>query len=407
MNPRWLAVSVLQKVGRGKFAAPTLDQALLRHRLPRQQAGLLTDLVYGTLRRLHHLEYSLKPNLKNPSSLPDGIRWLLYAAAYELWFTHRPKHAVVNAWVGVAKRLSEPHAGLVNAVLRRARLDQGAPAAVKLGIPDFLYQEWSSRFDDLSWVEELNEPSPLWLTLYPGGRELLQQQGVSFSDGPLPDSVRLEGVPLREVEAFRKGLAQPQNPSSLLAAVLLGAGEGELVLDLAGGSGLKAAWLAARGARVLSVDSNTRRQQEGRKNLERLGLNVEFLTHDIAKPLGRAAPYVLLDAPCLGTGTLRGHPELRLRLKQQDLSRMAALQRRLLETAAEATEPGGVLLYSVCSLTLAEGEKQIRDFLSRHPEFEPSPLEPPLPLLERGAGVYVKPTEGLDGFYYARLQKLS
>ena len=119
------------------------------------------------------------------------------------------------------------------------------------------------------------------------------------------------------------------------------------------------------------------------------------------------AKKVLLDAPCTGTGTFRAHPELRYRLSPEDPARMAALQLQLLETAAQATEEGGVLVYSVCTLTEEEGEGVVRAFLARHPEFRPEPVQPPFPVLARGLGVYVDPRGGLDGFYYAKLRRVN
>jgi len=397
-------LGVLSQVDRGKFAAPSLDVALTRAKLGSQAAGLATDLVYGTLRRLRWIDWSLEPWLERPARLPHAVHWALRAGTYEKLFTDRPHHAVVNAWVGVAAGQQPKLRGLVNAVLRRVKR-RPAPEAVRLGLPDFLYEEWRARFGNPGWMEALNEPAPLWLTLFSGGEEALKLQGVPFAAGPVLGSVRVQGWPVRRIAAFREGRAQPQNPASLLAAQLLGARAGERVLDLAGGAGLKAAWLAAQGAQVVSVDRDARRQQAGRRNLARLGLEVAFRTHDLTRPLDLTAPKVLLDAPCLGTGTLRGHPELRMRLRPEALAPMAQLQARLLETAAHATAPGGRLVYAVCSLTGEEGEGQVARFLERHPEFEPEEISVPVPVLARGYGVYVRPTSGLDGFFYARLKR--
>ncbi len=403
-DPRALALGVLVKVDRGRFAAPTLDQALTRTLLDPQASGLATDLVYGTLRRLRWIDWSLEPLLRRPEKLPEAVRWALRAGGYEKLFTPRPAHATVSAWVEVIGRRQPRLRGLVNAVLRRLEA-RPAPEAVRLGLPDFLYEEWRTRFGNPGWLEAFNEPAPLWLTLFPGGEAALLEQGVPFEPGPVAGNVRVQGFSVRRIAAFRKGLVQPQNPASLLAAQLLEVRAGERVLDLAGGSALKAAWLAARGAQVTSVDADARRQEAGRRNLARLGLEVAFRTHDLTRPLDLTAPKVLLDAPCLGTGTLRGHPELRMRLVPEALAPMAQLQARLLETAARATEPGGLLVYAVCSLTEVEGEGQIVRFLAGHPEFEPLEIDSPVPLLARGHGVYVRPENGLDGFYYTRLRR--
>lgn len=404
-SPRAIALGVLMQVGRGKFATPSLDVALSKAGLERQAAGLATDLVYGTLRRLRWIDVSLAPWLERPGRLPSAVRWSLRAGAYEKLFTSRPPHAVVNAWVGVVGAKHQSFRSLANAVLRRVEL-RPVEEAVRLGIPDFLYRAWRQRFGDGSWMESLNDPAPLWLTVFPGGKEALERQGVAYAPGPVTDSVQVQGWPLRRIKAYHQGLVQPQNPASLLAAQLLEARAGERVLDLAGGSALKAAWLASQGAQVTSVDRNARRQEAGRRNLARLGLQVNFVAHDLTRPLELSAPKVLLDAPCLGTGTLRTHPELRMRLKPEALGPMTRLQERLLETAARSTDPGGRLVYSVCSLTEEEGEAQVARFLKRHPDFEPEPPQLTVPVFTSSYGVYVRPTGGLDGFFYARFRRL-
>lgn len=113
------------------------------------------------------------------------------------------------------------------------------------------------------------------------------------------------------------------------------------MLDLCGGAGLKAFYLAAQGAEVVSYDLNRRRQEAGARTARRLGLWVHYRTQDLTRPVPERAKKVLLDAPCTGTGTFRAHPELRYRLSPEDPARMAALQLQLLETAAQATEEGG------------------------------------------------------------------
>jgi len=276
---------------------------------------------------------------------------------------------------------------------------------VEESVPRFLYEHWRRFFGNAEFVRHFNEPPPLWVTAFPGAEEALLAEGVAFERGPIPDSLRLFGGPLRKLGACRQGKIQPQNPASLFAAQLLDPPPGARVLDLAGGAGLKAAWLAARGARVVSYDKNPRRQETGRKNLERLGIAVAFGTADLTRPIEERAPYVLLDAPCTGTGTFRHHPELRYRIRSEDPRAMAALQRRLLETAAAATLPGGRLVYAVCSLTEAEGMGVVRGFLQAHPEFELEPFALPFPPLSQGPGAYVRPEAGLDGFYYARFRR--
>ncbi len=390
-TPRGLALAVLLQVEEGGRAQQLLDRALDRVGWPERDRAYVTHLVYGALRHLRFLDFLLEPHLKAPEKLPKEVRWALRLGALE-WWLGKPDHARVSPWVEEAKRRYPGLAGLVNAVLRRLR-PREAPECVRLSLPDWLCQAWRGFFGGVGFAEAFNEPAPLFVTAY---RE------VDLQPGPVPGSYLFEG-PKTDFPAL--GL-QPQNPASLFAATLLEPTPGERVLDLCGGAGLKAFYLAARGAEVVSYDLNAKRQEAGAKTARRLGLKVAYRTQDLREPLRERAKKVLLDAPCTGTGTFRAHPELRYRLEEGDPARMAALQLQLLETAAQATEEGGVLVYAVCSLTEEEGEGVARAFLERHPEFRPEPFSCPLPVLRQGLGVYVAPEGGLDGFYYLRLRKV-
>jgi 16S rRNA (cytosine967-C5)-methyltransferase len=115
---------------------------------------------------------------------------------------------------------------------------------------------------------------------------------------------------------------------------------------------------------------------------------------------------VILDAPCSGTGTLRGHPEIKLRLRSEDLERLAHTQAAMLRAAARVVKPGGVLLYAVCSLTPEEGVEQVEALLRSEPAFEPLPVMGLAEaLVPARVGAYLLPVGGLDGFYLARLAR--
>jgi len=403
-GPRPLVLRVCLAVDRGRYLEPTLDQALARSRLVGPDRGLATQLAYGVFQRLLYLDHALARWLPNPSGLPPAVRWILRLGSYEKLFLRTPDHAAVYQWVEIAKSRAPGHAGLVNAVLRRVTPRPASPW-IEASIPQFLFQHWAGFFGDVGFVKAFNQPPPLWVTAFPGAEEALRAEGVAFRPGPVPGSLAIAGGPLRALTAYRRGLIQPQNPASLLAAQLLSPRPGDRILDLAGGAGIKAAWLAAQGAEVVSVDRDRRRQEEGRKNLARLGLRVHFVTADLTRGVTERAPKVLLDAPCTGTGTIRHHPELRYRLHPNDPKRMRIRQTTLLEAAAQAVAPGGLLVYAVCSLTEDEGEGVIHAFLAGHPDFAPDPIATDLPVLKRGLGVYLRPEAGLDGFYYALLRR--
>lgn len=406
-NPaRELAVRVLLRVLHADtFAAPALDAALHSARLPARDSGLATHIVYGTLR--HHLSLStaLSPLLSDDTH--PKVRTLLLAGAFEKLYLGTPPHAVVSEYVNLARGARMAPPGLVNAVLRRIDLPGGVADSSEL--PGWLRQVYQQAYAEQApaVMADLLEPQPLWLSVSESGAAALEAEGSRLK-GELQGTERVElARPLRESEAYRHGQAQPINPASLACVDALGDVEGLRVLDLAGGAGVKAAMLAARGAQVTSVELMARKHDAARANLNRLGLSAEFVTHDLTLPLDApAAPRVLLDAPCTGSGTLRSHPEIKLRLTPEAVQAMADLQARMLPHAAALVEPGGTLVYSVCSVTPQEGPQVVEEFLASHPEFTVDAVPGlEVPHVASGPGVLTLPLDGVDGFYIARLQR--
>lgn len=404
-NPaRELAARVLTRVLGGAFAAPELDKELRRAHLSGHDAGLATHLVYGTLRYFRPLNAALTPLLRGQTR--DSARAILLQGNFERAVLGTPAHAVVNEYVDLARKGFGPPA-LVNAVLRQI---EGLPEVSTL--PEWLEGELKASYGDLyeEVMESLLQPQPLWLRLTEGGVEALHKEGGEVRQRRGDVYAAQLKRPLSLSAAYKNGWAQPINPASYACVLALDAPErldGARVLDLAGGAGVKAAMLASHGARVVSVDIAENKVRPARQNLGRLHLKADFLTADLTRtPPLTPAPYVLLDAPCSGSGTLRGHPEIALRLTQASVKELCELQRRMLDATTPLVERGGILVYSVCSVLPAEGEEQVNDFLKRHPDFEEAPM-PALPVstLKRGAGVLTEMLEGVDGFYVARLRK--
>ncbi|MEF2279594.1 RsmB/NOP family class I SAM-dependent RNA methyltransferase [Deinococcus sp. YIM 134068] len=407
-NPaRALAVRVLTRVLAGEtFAAPALDAALAQARLPARDAGLATHVVYGTLRHAPMLEAALTPLLRGETH--PRARALLLAGSFEKLVLGTPPHAVVSEYVGLARgaRLAPP--GLVNAVLRRVERPAESDET-RYALPGWLLEVFRTSYGERAGgvLSNLLEPQPLWLSVTDAGVRSLEAEGHVVEPGPNGvDRVTL-ARPLRETAAYRKGQAQPINPASLAVVDALGDVAEQRVLDLAGGAGVKAAMLAARGAGVTSVDLMARKHDAARANLGRLGLRADFLTHDLTAPLDvPPALLVLLDAPCTGTGTLRSHPEIKLRLTPGAVGELAALQARMLPNAAALVQPGGLLVYSVCSVTPEEGPEVVRDFLAAHPDFVPEPVpELGVPTVPAGDGVLTVAEGGVDGFFITRLRR--
>ena len=411
MTPRRLALEVLRRVLGGAFATPLLDAALSRIKAAPQDRGFVTDLLYGTLRHAVLLEACLAPYLRSPERLPHDAKSILLLGAYEALIRQTPRHAVVYEWVAVAKTQSPKLSGLINAVLRRVALADNLTPAQQAGVPEWLNAGWQAQFGAATAHEigqAMLKPEPLWLTGYhQAAAESLTAEGSTVTPGPLPGSLAVRlAKPLAEHEAFRRGWVQPQNPASRLPVLLLAPQPGERVLDLCSGSGIKAAEIAHAGAGPVSVELKPAKSAAAKKNLARLGIRAEHHTFDLTRlpPLAPAAK-VLLDAPCSGTGTLRGNPEIRLRVTEAAVKELAALQRRLLATAVALTTPGGTLVYAVCALTPDEGDEVVASALESYPELRADKLSLPLPYHATDYGAVALPVEGLDGFYLARLVK--
>lgn len=367
------------------------------------------------------------------------------------------------------------------ATKRAARSGTGPATAVTLdpladlSLPPWLWQELVAALGPSAAYQAAQgmlDPEPLWLTAFsadaaasliadgcevsvwkPGGPQLDPQPAAYPATYPAtyptaypatypnaypttypatypttypttyPATLRVRSpVPLDRLAAYREGLVQPQNPTSLQAALTLGAEQGKVAFDLASGRGIKSAVLAATGAQVTGVELVKRRTRAAVANLERLHLSVAHVAADLVAPdsaallaaiaeangwpAPRQADAVLLDAPCSGTGTLRGHPEIKLRLTAPKLSELSAVQSVMLTNAAALVVPGGALLYAVCALTNAEGPAVVDGFLARHPDFSPEAFPTDLPsVAAAGAGIFVVPVDGLDGFYLARLRR--
>ena len=409
---RLIALKLFEQVFQGAYATPLLNKHL-RDIGVRRDRSFITDLLYGTLRNFIYLEACLTPRLRAPKRLPKIVYSGLIMASYEILIRGTPRHAAVFEWVQTIKRLTPPLAGLVNGVLRSVAVPNNLEQPTKWSLPGWLADSFISALGpDAAEDAALSmlKPGPLWLATT-GAKAVpsLLKEGCKVTEGPLPNTVAIRSpLPLYKLLAYREGLVQPQNPSSRYPVHALDVKPGDLVLDLASGNGIKAAHLATLGAQVVSVDKSSSKLSRARDNLLRMGLNADQHIADLSnQPDLKPAAKVLLDAPCSGTGTLRGNPEIKLRLTSKQVSSLAELQALLLDTASELTLPGGTLDYSVCSLTPDEGLGVISNFLAEKTNFCADKSLPPQKLrnLVYREGTYIVPTNGVDGFFVAKLRK--
>ena len=408
---RDVALETARHVTRGALLSRALGRALDASGLASRERALATDLVYGSLRWRIWLDAALAPRLRDPGALPDDVREALRLGAYEKLIRGTPPHAAVSAWVDVVRARSPRLSGLVNAVLRRVEPPTDPSPAVRASLPEPLWRRIEAALGPQAEaaVAAMRAPAPLWLVDHAGdAADRLAADGSEVAPGPLPSTLRVRpSARLGDLPAFRDGAVQPMNPASYAVTRILDAPAGARVLDLCSGRGVKSAALATAGAHVEAIERDPRKVQQARRNLARLGVRAEHRVADLSEPVPDVAPaaHVLLDAPCSGTGTLRGHPEIALRFSEANLAEAVRLQERLLEQAAELVAPDGVLVYAVCALTPEEGPARVAAFLERHDRFTPEPVASGLPQHDVGPGAFLLPLDGLDGFYVARLRR--
>jgi 16S rRNA (cytosine967-C5)-methyltransferase len=319
-NARQLAFDVLRRIEHdGAYANLALPAALARSTLERRDRAFATDLVYGTTRMRRACDAALEPFVsKEP---PPELRTLLRLGTYQILFAGVPPHAAVGATVALARSRSR---GFVNAVLRRVAATSPVwpDVASRLSYPDWIVDRLAAELGEAAAVaalERMNQPPPV--------------------------SERADGY--------------VQDVGSQWVADLVEARPGERVADLCAAPGGKATRLAGDGAWVLAADRHAGRAVLVAENAARLYIGADQLAvvvADATAPPLRAGTFdrVLVDGPCSGLGALRRRPDARWRIQASDIDELAKLQRQIVAAAGVLVRPGGVLVYSVCTLTAAE-----------------------------------------------------
>ena len=449
---RQIAFDVLQQWRQtGKFAGPLLETAFSRtNNLLPADRGLSSELVYGVIRRQATLDAVLKPRLKRPPDQVEPPLWtLLQLGTYQLlFFSADSHHASVHETVELCRWLEKSRwTGFANGVLRSVQRDisdkpAGTAAADTIPIrpdqflslasplmpdpgsdpnryiasagslPDWLVENWSSRYD----FEELlrmamwfNTPATTWLRANPlrtDGEQLVADLAAADIDATFDDSqqmVRLgSSTHVPSLPGFGDGHFTVQDPSAASAARLLAPVPGQQVLDLCAAPGTKSTHLAElmenRG-RVVAADSHPGRLKLIAPAATRLGLStIEAVLVDESGDNLPPGPFdaVLVDVPCSNTGVLGKRPEARWRLEPDEPERLSRLQWNLLERAAERVTPGGRLVYSTCSIEPIENEDLVANFLRQHPDFEQIDVRRHVPGCPADGGFQVLLTRGND-----------
>ncbi len=428
---RIAAAAILAEVRSGQL----LDPAFERHAGPldARDRRWVQELVWGTLRRRGWFDAVLSSRVRGGLARLDGdVADLLRLGAYQLLnMGSVPPYAAIAQTVELAKQRHGIGASkLVNAVLRRVdrerdALDPVAPSdpvdalAQRASHPRWLVARWVARFgldDTAKLLEANNHEAPIVLRPFGVVREqleaMLEGAGVSVMDAPLVhDSLVLgHGVQLTELGAFKQGLLFVQDPAATLVTRYAAIAPGSVVADLCAAPGGKALELSRTARLVIAADRVPGRLERLIVGLGRLDVeNIVSYVGDAREPAVHNVDALLLDVPCTGTGTFRRHPDARWRIKTSDLAVMSTVQRDILRTASHCVRPGGLLIYSTCSLEPEENDAPIDAFLAEHPDFV---LEPPPPgsvpdtVLDNGRLRVLPHKHGVDGAFAARLRRL-
>lgn len=432
-DARLASANILADLRRGEL----LDAAFERYAgvLEARDRRWLQELVYGLLRNRESLDAELRPRVKGGLARLDAdLLDLLRLGVYQLLHMGSvPAYAAIGQSVELAKvRHGIGASRLVNAVLRRIDRERAQPAETALPARDPI-EDLALRYSHPAWLvsryiarwgaaetERLlahnNTEGPVFVRPFGMVREqletVLERSGVHVDDAPLVhDSIRIRGAgSLTELGAYRQGLFFVQDPGATLVTRYAAFPAGEPAADLCAAPGGKSLELARTASRVTAADRSLPRLRRMAENLHRLDArNIDLLVMDTREPAVAGLRHVLLDVPCTGTGTFRRHPDARWRIKPSDLAVLAALQRELLWATADVVLPGGLLVYSTCSLEPEENDEQVDAFLRARPGWS---LEPPpggaVPdsVLDAGRLRVLPQRHGVDGAFAVRLRSV-
>jgi 16S rRNA (cytosine967-C5)-methyltransferase len=438
---RGTAIKVLNRVERtDSYLEKVLDAEIRAADLVDADKGLLNEIAHGVLRWQNRLDWVLNGfSHGNFSKAETNVKNALRVALYQILFLERiPHSAAVNEAVEFVKRIrGEKPAGLVNAVLRNILRnlegirypdpaeDQLQYLSVYLSHPPWMVRRWMDRYgieETRKLLTANNERPSLTLRVNrlkvdPSNLiSLLHGQGISASpSGYLDFFVKARGLSrIAQMELFRNGSFTIQDESAALPCLLLDPNPGETIIDLCAAPGGKTTAMAEimkNEGCVIALDRFDAKLAHIRSASERLGLrNILPQLADSVTYQREPVDRVLVDAPCSGLGVLMKKPDIKWKREQSDLAKLARMQADLLDNAARLVKPGGVLVYSTCTMEPEENEVAVREFLSRHPEFA---LESAAPYVStdlvtaEGFVATYPHRHGMDGSFAARMRKSS
>ncbi|NBI29610.1 16S rRNA (cytosine(967)-C(5))-methyltransferase RsmB [Chengkuizengella marina] len=444
---RELAMEILTKVDEKKaYSNILLNESLNKFKLERQEVALTTEIVYGTIQRMNTIDYFLDQFLnKKVRKLQPWVRNLLRLSFYQLYYLDRiPDHAVVNEAVNISKRKGHRGiSGMVNAVLRNIirKKDQIAlPStsnivqhiSLKHSHPEWMVRRWVHQFGEeiAEQICKANNETPhvsVRVNTLKQDRDSIvkemQQEALKVS----PSSISADGIVVESggnmahSAWFKEGKISIQDESSMLVAAVIDPKKNETILDCCAAPGGKTTHIAEKMENTGVIWANDIHQHKKKlidEQVERLHLkNIKTSVEDAALLIKKfekqSFDRILLDAPCSGLGVIRRKPDLKWVKSESDIEEITQIQLGILCKIADLVKPGGVLVYSTCTIEASENEHIIKAFLSQNPQFSTdSSIDKFLPKevyhqikLEEGMLQVLPNYYHSDGFFIARLHK--
>ncbi|MBP3917688.1 MAG: 16S rRNA (cytosine(967)-C(5))-methyltransferase RsmB [Clostridia bacterium] len=436
MTVREAAFVSLQKYENNKkFANIEADTAIRRNGLEGADRALYTAIFYGTVERKITLDYLIDRLSDRRGEIDANVRIILRMSLYQMKYLDRvPDYAVIDEACELCRRFAAKNAvAFVNAVLRAYRREEGTihfpdgkrdPVgylSVTYSYPAWLCRKWlecfgMSKTERIFRAFEENPPITLRVnTLKTTQEKLLEalhaQTIGSAETAYVKNGVRLScHCPLEKIPGFAEGEWFVQDEASQIAVSVLDPHPGETVIDACACPGGKsfstAMWMQNQG-HILAFDLHRNKLKLVTEGAERLGISIlSAEEQNSASPraeLAASADRVLCDVPCSGLGVLSKKPDIRHK-QEEELERLPDIQYAILENCADYVRPGGVLVYSTCTLNPAENEDNIRRFLASHREFRPFPFTVGTRAVSDGM-LTIFPDEfpGCDGFFVSKL----
>jgi 16S rRNA (cytosine967-C5)-methyltransferase len=445
-RPRAICLDILNRVeGAGRHPDRLLTDSFKRYRhFTSLDRAFLTELTYGALRWRGKLDWVISQFSKTPfEKIESEIVNILRIGLYQILFlTRTPVSAAVNESVELAKKTrGKGGGGFVNAILRSVLRekeeisypdrveDPALHISVVQSYPLWLVRRWATEFglDETMEVCVANQqvaPLVLRTNTLKISRENLISKLIQRGLNPMATFYSDEGIvlmdppPVSDLSFFNEGFYVIQDEASQLVTSILDPRPGEIVLDACAAPGGKTTHIAQRmknEGKVYGLDLTVEKLKWIEEGCQRLGVTIVNRVRGDARrvlpiPEGIGFDRILADVPCSGFGTLRRNPDLKWRKGEEDVARLSSLQSLILDNLSTYLLPGGILVYSTCTVFHEENEDVVEQFLADHSEFRLDPIDKVLPerchpFIKRGYFTTFPRGDGMDGFFVARLAR--